>query len=94
MKYKPYEFNPDHAYDFARHVGIEAKPKGDNLHFQICPYCHGGKNRDKGSFAISLKSGEFKCLRESCGVHGNMITLSKDFDFFFFFEVDEYYRPK
>lgn len=94
MKYKPYEFNPDHAYEFARHVGIEAKPKGDNLHFQICPYCHGGKNRDKGSFAISLKSGEFKCLRESCGVHGNMITLSKDFDFSLGNEVDEYYRPK
>ena len=55
MKYKPYEFNPDHAYDFERHVGIEAKPKGDNLHFQICPDCHGGKNRDRRSFAISLK---------------------------------------
>ncbi|MFR5116902.1 MAG: hypothetical protein ACLTDV_07670 [Eubacterium sp.] len=45
-------------------------------------------------FSINLNTGQFKCLRAGCGVTGNMLTLSRDFDFSLGNEVDEYYRPK
>ena len=90
-----YEFKEQDAWNFARHVGIEVNKTGDNLHFRVCPYCRpkptGGNAK---SFAINLRTGQFKCLRASCGVTGNMVTLSKDFDFSLGSEMDEYYRPK
>ena len=90
-----YEFKESDAWDFARHVGIEAKQKGENLHFKICPYCRPKSTRGNvNTFAIDLRTGQFKCLRASCGVTGNMITLSKDFDFSLGSGVDEYYQPK
>jgi len=87
-----YEFKEADAYAFARHVGIRAKQRGHNLHFQTCPYCRSVKDND--TFAIDLETGQFKCLRASCGVSGNMIQLSRDFDFSLGYAVDEYYRPK
>lgn len=89
-----YEFKEQDAWDFARHVGIQAKIRGDELHFQYCPYCHGGKSRDKNTFSINMKTGQFKCLRESCGIVGNMVILAKDFDFNLGQEFEEYFRPK
>ena len=94
-KYKPYEFREEDAYNFARHVGVEVKPHNRELFFKICPYCRPRATKDNvRSFSINLETGQFKCLRASCGVQGNMITLSKDFDFSLGNEVDEYYRPK
>lgn len=95
MRYKVYEFNPDDAYNFARHVGIEVKEHGGELFFKTCPYCKPRATRGNvRTFSINLKTGQFKCLRDSCGISGNMVTLSKDFDFSLGNEVDEYYRPK
>lgn len=90
MKY--YEFKKEDAYEFGRFIGIKTKEGGGQLHFEHCPYCRSSK--DKGTFAIDLKTGKFKCLRASCGVTGNMITISKDFDFSLGIDVDEYYKPK
>lgn len=90
---KFYSFNETDAFDFARASGIETKKRGDELQFQYCPYCRGGKNRDKGTFSISLSTGRYKCLRSSCSVAGNMISLSKDFDWFSLGQgVDAYYE--
>lgn len=90
-----YEFKPDDAYDFARHVGIQARAHGDELMFRTCPYCKPKPTKGNiQTFSINLKTGQFKCLRASCGVTGNMITLSRDFDFSLGNEIDEYYRPK
>ena len=95
MRYKVYEFNPDDAYNFARHVGIEVKEHGGELFFKTCPYCKPRATRGNvRTFSMNLKTGQFKCLRASCGISGNMVTLSKDFDFSLGNEVDEYYRPK
>ena len=87
-----YEFKEQDAYDFARHVGITAKRYGDELRLYKCPYCR--PQKDKGTFSINLRTGQFKCLRESCGVTGNLVTLSRDFDFSLGAETDEYYRPR
>ena len=95
MKYSPYEFKEQDAFDFARHVGIEAKPHGGELFFKTCPYCRPRPTKGNiRTFCINLTTGQFKCLRASCGVSGNMITLSRDFDFSLGNEVDEYYRPR
>ena len=71
---KLYEFKEDDAYSFAHHVHIQAKPRGQELQFLHCPYCRGGKGgKDKGTFSINLRTGQFKCLRSSCSISGNKI---------------------
>ena len=92
-----YSFKEEDAYDFAKHVGAQIKRHGDELRFtQYCPYCHGGNGnkRDKDTFSINLRTGQFKCLRSSCGITGNMITLARDFDFNLGAQVMEYYQPR
>lgn len=89
MKYK---FDPDDAWRFAREQGIPARTRGNNeLIFAKCPYC-GAFSNDKEKFSISLKTGQFNCLRASCGVKGNMLTLAKDFTFSLGRDIDEYYK--
>lgn len=88
-----YEFKASDAWDFARWTSSEVKQRGDELQFKACPYCRGGsRGKDKGTFSVNLGTGQFKCLRASCGVTGNMLTLSKDFDFSLGQEVDSYYK--
>lgn len=92
-----YEFKAEDAYEFARHIREPVKQKGDELRFiRYCPYCRGGNGgkRDKDTFSINLKTGQFKCLRSSCGVTGNMISLARDFDFSLGEQVMEYYQPR
>lgn len=90
-----YEFKESDALEFARASGIQTKQKGDELQFFYCPYCNGGRNRDKGTFAINLISGQFKCLRSSCSVSGNMLTLAADFSWFTLGnDVEAYYQTR
>lgn len=89
-----YKFNSDDAFTFAREQRINTRIKGEELHLYDCPYCHAAGHGDRYTFSINLRTGQFKCLRSSCGAAGNMITLSRDFDFSLGSEVDEYYRPK
>lgn len=88
-----YEFDKEDAYRFARERGISAKRRGNELQFRRCPYC-GERTNDKETFAINLDTGQFKCLRASCGVKGNMITLARDFGFSLGTDADEYFVPK
>ena len=90
-----YEFNVQDAYDFARHVHAQVNEHNGELFFKTCPYCNPKPTRDNiKSFSINLSTGQFKCLRASCGAHGNMVVLAKDFDFSLGSEVDEYYKPR
>ena len=75
-----YEFDKEDAYRFARERGISAKRRGNELQFRRCPYC-GELTNDKETFAINLETGQFKCLRASCGAKGYMLTLAREFDF-------------
>ena len=86
-----YEFQREDAERFAKEQGIAMKVRGDELQLKYCPYCR-NKTNDKETFAINLRTGQFKCLRASCNAHGNMITLAKDFNFSLGRDVDEYYR--
>lgn len=89
-----YEFKREDAFRFADERMGNKRIKGNELMFQYCPYCHGGERGDKDTFSIDLTTGKFKCLRASCDAHGNMITLSRDFDFSLGTQIDEYYKPK
>ena len=85
-----YEFKVQDAYDFARHVHAQVNEHNGELFFKTCPYCNPKPTRDNiKSFSINLETGQFKCLRASCGAHGNMVVLSKDCDFSLGNEVDE-----
>ena len=88
-----YEFQQQDAYGIARHIRIETRQRGDELQFKTCPYCQGGKHgKDAWTFSINLSNGQNKCLRDSCGIQGNMITLSRDFDFRLS-KIEEYINP-
>lgn len=89
-----YEFREEDAYNFARHINARTFERGRELVFRECPYCHGTGKGNKEKFSINLDTGAFNCLRASCNAHGNMITLSKDFDFSLGSAVDEYVRPR
>lgn len=92
-----YEFKEQDALEFAHFKGIKTKRHGDELQFEICPYCKGRSTKgqiDKYTFAINLKNGAYNCKRSSCDATGNMLSLSKDFDFSLGTSVDEYFRPR
>lgn len=93
MRKSIYEFDPSDAERFAHDQGIRASRRGDELRFTSCPYCR-NKTDDKNTFAINLRTGQFKCLRATCGAKGNMLTLAKDFNFSLGRDADEYYSPR
>lgn len=88
-----YEFDRNDAIRFAEEQRISHRIHGDELQFSRCPYCR-NKTDDKNTFAINLRTGQFKCLRASCNAHGNMITLARDFGFSLGTDVDEYFNRK
>ena len=88
-----YNFDPEDAKRFGQEQHIKYQQRGDELQFKYCPYCR-NKTNDKDTFAINLRTGQFKCLRASCGAKGNMITLARDFGFSLGNTVDEYFNQQ
>ena len=84
-----YQFKTEDVFRFVNELGARITKKGSELVFDKCPYC---KPRDKQTFSINLETGQFECKRAKCGAKGNMITLSRDFNFSLGKEVDAYYR--
>ena len=77
-----YDFDPYDVERFASYTGSRTKKVGNQLQFEICPFCHGeskSSKRDTYTFAINLDNGLYNCLRSSCMSHGNMIDLAKQF---------------
>lgn len=87
-----YEFRSDDAIRFANSRGCRTRMSGKEMQFQYCPYCFGGKSKDKWTFSISMNDGRFTCQRSSCGARGNMITLAKDFSFQVSEDVNRYHN--
>lgn len=92
MNRMQYDFKLEDAIRFATTQGARTKNFGDELQFEYCPYCHGGRNRDKWTFSISKKNGAFNCMRSSCGVKGNMITLAEQFGLELDKDISAYYN--
>ena len=77
-----YDFDPYDVERFASYTGTRTRKIGNQLQFEICPFCHGetkSSKRDTYTFAINLDNGLYNCLRSSCMSHGNMIELAKEF---------------
>lgn len=90
---KMFEFDKNDAFRFAQEQMIETRQRGDELIFKICPYCKRREPNNQKTFSINLQTGQFKCLRSSCGAQGNMITLARDFNFeLSSTDANEYYR--
>ena len=87
-----YQFKREDALRFVESTGIPYKIRGSGITLRKCPYRGKTNSTDKEKFAINLETGQFNCLRASCGAHGNMITLSRDFDFSLGEQYDAYYR--
>ncbi len=65
--------------DFADKYLGEYRIKRDELIPTYCPYCDGGKYRDKETFAINLDTGTWNCMRGKCGKTGTFRALCNDF---------------
>ena len=89
----PYEFDREDAFRFANDQHAETKQRGDELMFRICPYCNGRGKGNEFKFSVNLKTGLYKCMRASCGAHGNMIDIARDFGFDLGGYFD-YYQPR
>jgi twinkle protein len=87
-----YLFNRTDATDFASFIGADTYEKGDELIFKYCPKCEGGRNGDKETFSINLKSGAFCCLRSSCDYKGHFIELARDFNFSVAYDKPKIYK--
>ena len=86
-----YEYKEEDAERFAREYG-PVKYHGNEISFRLCPYCKGGSKQDKHTFSINRQTGMFQCLRSSCSVQGNMITLARDFNFDLSEDVKRFYN--
>lgn len=94
MNTSRYKFDPEDASRFAKEFANgKIRKNGKELEFEVCPYCHGGQNRDTFTFSINMNTGQHNCFRASCGAKGNMIKLSKDFHFSLGDDIDAYYNP-
>jgi twinkle protein len=60
-----------------KHFG-EFKIRGNEITPYICPFCHGGQNKDKNTFAMNMDTGIYNCKRGSCGVSGTFNQLCKE----------------
>ena len=65
--------------DFARQYLGKCEYKGDEITPTYCPYCGGGKNKDKHTFSLNTVKETFSCLRGTCGKRGHFSELCKHF---------------
>lgn len=87
-----YQFREEDAIRFAETYksGARLRYIGNEICLITCPYCH--STHDKYTFSINRKTGQFECKRASCAARGNMITLSRDFNFSLGRDADAYYK--
>lgn len=64
------------------------KIRGDELIPELCPFCHGGQNADRHTFALNLTDGVYVCKRGSCSARGRFEDLATHFG-----ERAEFLRP-
>lgn len=77
--------------EFARKHLNPYKTSGSEVIPTYCPFCHGGDNKDKHTFAMHVETGVYNCKRGSCGVSGTFRQLLREFGEQA--ETDYYRRP-
>lgn len=65
--------------EFAQAYLGEYTIKGNEITPKYCPFCHGGDNKDKNTFALNIDEQVYKCLRGSCNASGHFTELLKHY---------------
>jgi twinkle protein len=65
--------------EFAKSYLGEYTIKGNEITPKYCPFCHGGDNKDKNTFALNIDEQVYKCLRGSCNASGHFTELLRHF---------------
>ncbi|WMJ78461.1 MULTISPECIES: DnaB-like helicase C-terminal domain-containing protein [unclassified Sedimentibacter] len=81
----------EQLYKIIPHLG-QYKEKGNEIIPVYCPFCYGGKHKDKETFAINKLTGAYNCLRGSCNQTGNLFTLAKHLGVDIVAERQSYFR--
>jgi len=68
---RPIELAQKHFADY--------KIRGTEIVPAYCPFCHGGHNKDKHTFALNIEKGTWNCKRGSCGMKGTFRQLLEHF---------------
>lgn len=65
--------------DFAGKYLKDYRVKGSEIVPKYCPFCQGGKNKDKFSFALNMDKQTYNCKRGSCNKQGTFYQLCREF---------------
>ena len=57
-----------------KHFG-DWRIRNGQLIAEYCPFCHGGTNGDRETFAVGLENGAYNCMRGSCNASGSLTDL-------------------
>ena len=61
--------------DLANKYFGDFKVRGSEVIAEYCPFCHGGANEDRYTFAVNSENGAFNCKRGSCNESGALPKL-------------------
>ena len=61
-----------------RHIAPYRVQHGE-LVAETCPFCKGGESGDRGTFYVSLDTGQYYCHRGKCGARGGWVRLLRHF---------------
>ena len=80
--------------DFARMFLGEFKTRNNEIIPVHCPFCKGGENGDRHSFALNMENRTYNCKRGSCGAQGHFSQLCREYGVQGERPQGEYVRPK
>jgi twinkle protein len=66
--------------EFADQYLYPYKRKGNEIVPEYCPFCFGGKNHDKHTFALNVEKGTYNCKRGKCNEKGTYNNLLNKFN--------------
>lgn len=75
-----YTLKQEDIYGFALFLGAKTRQHGDELQFDLCPYCRGGRG-DKWTFSLNTINGLYNCKRGNCERKGHFVQLCRDFNY-------------
>lgn len=70
----------------------QIKERGNEIQALYCPFCNGGRHRDKHTFSLNKETGLYKCFRGSCGKEGNLRQLGEFLGVDIVGEKTDYFR--
>lgn len=60
------------VHSLAQRYFGDYKVRGDEVVAEYCPFCKGGQNGDRNTFAINMTNGAYNCRRGSCNATGGI----------------------